>query len=232
MRKKLIVLFMTLVVLTVSACSQSPASSAQNGSAEGTNETSQSAAAINNESSGTATNEASTEEAGDPAWSEMKVSGYPLYFAVPADLSYSKGWVINAYLKRDEKMVAVIATAALKTSDLDEATKSLLTNYFSDGTQYMGAWYNSEDVPGIVEKISGEKKTVKGMETYYFDTKVHFDSDLAFIGYTFIINEIPCAIIAMDLDNYAAKDAAWKEATEKELRERVEYMINHVEWRE
>ena len=77
-----------------------------------------------------------------------------------------------------------------------------------------------------------KRKLLTGWRLTIFDTKIGSDSDLTFIGYTFIINEIPCAIIAMDLDNHAAKDAAWKEATEKELRERVEYMINHVEWRE
>ena len=219
MKKTIVILLTAVVSFSLTACSH-PDDNANSNSAAQT------------QIASSDTSSKTSDNTSDYEWTEFKVSGQPLYFAVPADLEKSKGWVVNAYLKRDEKMIAVIANSASKTSDLDEAKKNLLTSYFSDATQFNGGWYDQEEIPAIVEKLTGEKKTVNGMETYYFDTKIGSDSDLTFIGYTFIINEIPCAIIAMDLDNHAAKDAAWKEATEKELRERVEYMINHVEWRE
>ncbi len=229
MKKNIALLLTAVLLVSLAACSQPSGNANSNSTAQTQTESSNTSSEISD--SETSDSETSDNTSGYE-WNEFKVAGQPLYFAVPADLDQSEGWVIHAYLKRDEKIVAVMATAGLESTDLDEATTELLTNYFSDGTQFMGAWYNQEDIPEIVEKLEGEKKTVNGMDTYYFDTKVHFDSDLAFIGYTFVTHDIPCAIIAMDLDDHAAKDAEWKDATEKELRERVDYMINHVEWRE
>ena len=221
---KRLIMFVMTAALTISlaACSGGDNSSSRSGSADSTSSVSSTNTQENNNSPSAANSE-------DSVWTDYRPSGVSAVFQVPTDMQEKGDGYSNVFLVKDEKLLDVIVQDDEKTDDLEKASDKCLHAYFL--TAEMSFYvYDDDQIPDIIKTLNPEKKTVNGIETNYYNDVIEIDNyKFNIIGYTFIIHSVPCAVIAQDIDAGSKHDEAWREATKKELEERVEYIVNHIE---
>ena len=231
MKKMITVVVMIAMLTALSACSQDQGSGVSD-SASGT------LAAQGEEAQSSTTNESTTDtEETDTLWGQYDVPGTPVRFTCPTDWVPSNQGTTDLFIVFYEKAVSNTANPFEKANTLEEANEIALKTFLIDVHSNFASYYDQyEDAVEMAKSLKGEKKTVNGIETIYYDTKLKLkteykntDNETYITGYTFLVNDIPCAVLGMDLDGTDTKDADWKEATAKELRERVDYMMYHVE---
>lgn len=152
-----------------------------------------------------------------------KASGKQIYVDVPNwdPMELTKQMMTTVYKIQGSKYVAI--------TDIDESANTLSEAYQKTFDVFKANMYRYHPINSI--SITSEKtEKVNGLEVYRFegtmncrkpdDTSANYDAYV--IGYSFIINGVPCSIIG------SVQDVAQEQSMIKEMKATVESMIKTV----
>ena len=152
-----------------------------------------------------------------------KVPGENIYIDVPNwdPMELTKQMMTTVYKIQGSKYVAI--------TDIGETVNTLSEAYQKTFDVFKANMYRYHPVNSI--SITSEKtKKVNGMEVYRFegtmncrkpdDTSANYDAYV--VGYSFILNGVPCSIIG------SVQDVAQEQSMIKEMKATVESMIKTV----
>ena len=147
-----------------------------------------------------------------------KVPGQKIYVNVPDSSYFSVEWGFSKlYTNGDERGIAI---TALRTEDAaDKSAKDVYASLAAEYLHNMRSYCTAKEM----EIDSEQTLTVNGMEAYRFEGRILDNTcDLYTVGYTFVMQGIPCSIQGAVFSNEQNPDSV------NEIRSLVDEMITTV----
>lgn len=126
-----------------------------------------------------------------------KVPMENIYVDVPQFQEIEEG-LTEVFIERGIKYVAITANWKAEASSLEDAHEKCFEKFADNMANYQGG-INSISI------TNSQKKTINGVEMIRFEGKINYGTDTKMdgyaVGYTFIMDNIPCEIIGSVIEN-------------------------------
>ncbi len=120
-----------------------------------------------------------------------------IYVDVPQFQEIEEG-LTEVFIERGIKYVAITANWKAEASSLEDAHEKCFEKFADNMANYQGG-INSISI------TNSQKKTINGVEMIRFEGKINYGTDTKMdgyaVGYTFIMDNIPCEIIGSVIEN-------------------------------
>ena len=153
-------------------------------------------------SSNAETNDSSSAE-NDQLKGTYKVPMENIYVDVPQYQEIEEG-LTEVFVEKGIKYVAITANWKAEASSLEDAHEKCFEKFADNMANYQGG-VNSISI------TNSQKKTINGIEMIRFEGKINYGTDTKMdgyaVGYTFIMDNIPCEIIGSVIEKNQSSTA-------------------------
>lgn len=141
-----------------------------------------------------------------------------IYIDVPNYQEIEQGYT-QVYIVHDSRYVTI-------TSDFDSVASDAKDAYLKTFEVFRDNMQNYEGGLNYFNITTDKMMTINGIDIYYFEGTINYGEENPYdgygVGYSFIMNDIPCAIIGSVIDKEQPEEL------KKEIKEIVDVMMQSV----